>query len=101
MFVWMKRSGVIGVSMRWWIASESPNQMPEPSLAEQESYKKIQEQTFLTNLVEDEQRFKEFWPFYLNFEIIDPLRNVSRGSLLDPSDDEKDLELKYFPWSYL
>ena len=60
------------MSMRWWIAFEGLNKMPEATLTEQEFYEEIQVQTFSTKLVEDEQRFKEFWSFYLDSEIIDP-----------------------------
>ena len=72
-FIRMKRLGGIWVSMRWRISSEGPNQMLEPSLVEQESYEKIREQTFSVSLMKDEQQFKEFWPFYIDSEIVDPL----------------------------
>ena len=77
------------MSLKWWIASEGPNQMPETSQSKQKSYDMIREQIFSTKFVEDEQCFKEFWPFYLNSKIIDPPRDASRESLVDSSNDEE------------
>ena len=48
-FVRMKRPSSIGVGMRWWIASEGPNQMHEASLAKQ-VLQKDREQTFFDEL---------------------------------------------------
>ena len=77
--------------MRWRITSEGPNQMHKASLVEQKSYEKIQELTFSTSFTEDEQRLREFWPFYLDSEITIP-QVVSRKSLIGPTNDEEGLE---------
>ena len=45
-------------------------------------------QTFFGNFMEDEQWFKEFWPFYLNFEIANLERNVGMESLVGLTNDE-------------
>ena len=75
--------------MKWQITSEGPNQMPEASQSEQKSYEKIREQTFSTKFVENGQRFREFCPFYLEFEIVDPLHNATQGSLISPLNVEE------------
>ena len=48
------------VSMKWQIANDDLNKMPKATTIEHESFDKFRVQTFSSNFIEDEQRFKEF-----------------------------------------
>ena len=61
-------------------------------MAEWESFERVQEQTFFRSFVEDEHRFKEFWPFYLNSEVADLESMSGRGSLNGYTKEEEDFE---------
>ena len=50
----------------------------------------------MTSLVKDEQRVREFWSFFLDFEIVDPSQAISQRSLLGSTDDEEDLKGIFF-----
>ena len=56
----MKCLGRVGVSMKWEVADNGPNKMPNAIVVERESFERVNEQTFSKTFVEDEQWFKEF-----------------------------------------
>ena len=80
MFVQLRCPGGIGASMKWRVANDGPNWIPEATTVEHESFKKVKVQTFFGNFVEDDKQLKEFWPFHLGPVVVEPenLRSPTR-----------------------